>query len=79
LVHKHSEAKLQERKARAYIFSTAFMDRIQCETVCKVNRVDVLAILQEPVIVSSVPQVEHGEVLLDSRGTGSFQERVLPE
>jgi hypothetical protein len=32
-------------------------------------------LLREPVQVSLVPDVEKGEVLLDSRGRGSFQKR----
>ena len=49
----------------------------RCETVCQISRMDILALLTEPVVeVGDVPDVEKGEVLLDSRGTGSFQRMV---
>ncbi|MGA2308575.1 MAG: hypothetical protein ABSG57_03375 [Candidatus Bathyarchaeia archaeon] len=37
------------------------------------SRVAVLGLLEEPVEVSLVPDVQKGEVLVDSRGRGSFQ------
>jgi hypothetical protein len=37
---------------------------------------EVLGLLSEPVLVASVPDVERGEVLEDSRGGGTFQRRV---
>lgn len=41
--------------------------------LAKVSREDVLSLLAQPVCVSDVPDVEKGEVLVDSRGRGSFQ------
>jgi len=35
--------------------------------------VDVLAFLNKAIQISDVPDVEKGEVLVDSRGRGSFQ------
>jgi len=72
-LHRRSEKKLQERRIRALIFTTAFVDVARSETVCRVDRVDLLHALQGPVEVCRVPQVEKGEVLVNSRGTGSFQ------
>ena len=43
--------------------------------VSRVSRSDVVALLNEPVQVGLVPDVEKGEVLVDSRGRGSFQRR----
>jgi hypothetical protein len=37
------------------------------------TRTDVLARLKEPVQLGLVPELEKGEVLVDSRGNGSFQ------
>jgi hypothetical protein len=75
-LHRRSEKKLQERRVRALIFTTAFVDVARSETVCRVDRVDLLQALHGPVDVSRIPQVEKGEVLVDSRGTGSFQRMV---
>jgi hypothetical protein len=77
VLHRRSEKKLQERRVRALIFASAFVDVVRSETVCRVDRVDILQALQGSVDVSRVPQVEKGEVLVDSRGTGSFQ-RLKP-
>jgi len=72
-MHKRSHDKLLERRVRALIFSNAFVDTKKAETVCRVDRVDVLTLLDGPVDVGLVPDVVRGEVLVDSRGTGSFQ------
>ena len=72
-LHRRSENKFQERRIRALIFTTAFVDVARSETVCRVDRFDILQALQGPVDVSRVPEVEKGEVLVDSSGTGSFQ------
>jgi len=45
--------------------------------VSRLSRSDVLGLLDEPVEVGLVPDVEKGEVLADSRGLGSFQ-RLKP-
>lgn len=65
------------RKIRAIIYSLSYDDRIMCETVSKASRIDVLAFLNEAIQISDVPDVEKGEVLVDSRGRGSFQKRAL--
>jgi hypothetical protein len=72
-MHRRSRDKLLERRVRALIFSNAFVDTKKAETVCRMDRVDVLALLDGPVEVGLVPDVVKGEVLVDSRGTGSFQ------
>ena len=61
------------RKIRAIIYSLSYNDQIICETVSKASRVDVLAFLNQAIQISDVPDVEKGEVLVDSRGHGSFQ------
>ena len=73
MVHKRSKDKLLQRQIRRMIYLRSFTDRIVCETVSKVSRQDVLSFLSEPVCVSDVPDVVKGEVLVDSRGQGSFQ------
>jgi hypothetical protein len=72
-VHRRSREKLLERHVRSLILASAFMDRMRAETVCRLDRVDVLALLDGPVDVGLVPPVVKGEVLVDSRGQGSFQ------
>jgi hypothetical protein len=71
--HRRSREKLQMREIRRIIFSKSVYDREAAETVCRVSRLDVLHMLKEPLEVHLVPDVEKGEVLIDSRGQGSFQ------
>lgn len=73
LTHRRTKEKEQLRQVRRIILSKSFRDRIRCETVCKMTRIDVLALLKEPVQIGLVPELEKGEVLVDSRGNGSFQ------
>jgi len=73
MVHKRSEHKLLLRRIRAIIYSLSYNDQIVCETVSKASRVDVLAFLNKAIQISDVPDIEKGEVLVDSRGRGSFQ------
>jgi hypothetical protein len=73
MVHRRSHNKLLTRRVRALIFNSAFVDAKKAETVCRLNRVDVLSMLNGVIDVSLVPPVVKGEVLVDSRGTGSFQ------
>ena len=71
--HKRSLEKSQLRRVRRIIFNHAFSDRVRHETICRLTRSEVLELLNEPVLLSPVPDVEKGEVLIDSRGTGTFQ------
>jgi hypothetical protein len=71
-LHKRSSENLQGRLAKRLIFGSAFRDVRRGEVVCKVSRVEVLALLGA-VDLSVVPDVVKGEVLVDSRGSGSFQ------
>jgi len=73
ILHRRSKAKAVKMRIRALIFNSSFHDRQRCETVCQMSRLDILALLTGPVEVGDVPNVEKGEVLVDSRGQGSFQ------
>jgi len=73
MVHKRSRDSLQRRQIRALIFASCYQDSDRCESVCRVSRTEVLGSLTGIVEVSNVPDVEKGEVLVDSRGSGSFQ------
>jgi len=73
MVHKRSKDSLQRRQIRALIFASCYQDLNRCESVCRVSRSEILGSLTGTVDVSNVPDVEKGEVLVDSRGSGSFQ------
>jgi hypothetical protein len=75
-MHRRSDVKLRKRLIRRLIFTHAYRDREIGETVCRLNRVEVLTLAPtDELLVSLVPNVERGEVLVDSRGQGSFQHR----
>jgi len=73
-MHKRSEAELRKRLIRKLIFTNAYQDKEIVETICRLSRVEVVALTPgDNLLVSLVPDVERGEVLVDSRGQGSFQ------
>jgi hypothetical protein len=60
---------------------TAYLDRTKGEVVNKTPRVNVisyLASMYESLEVGSVPEFELGEILSDSRGSGSMQKADAP-
>jgi len=75
--HKRSQEAVERRRVkrrlRSLILASSFHDVRCCESVSLVSRVDILATAGAEVQVSDVPDVEKGEVLVDSRGQGSFQ------
>jgi len=76
--HKRSEEaverRLVKRRLRSLILASSFHDVRRCESVSLVSRLDILSSAGTGVVqVSDVPDVEKGEVLIDSRGQGSFQ------
>ena len=61
---------------RRYIFTTSYRDRDRAETVCRVDRrqiLDYILSCTDCIILSDIPDVEKGLVLTDSRGNGYFQ------
>ena len=77
--HKRSLLKLQGRIVRGIIFRHAFYDKLRGEVVSLLSRRDVLDLVNfDGFSVWVVPDVERGEVLVDSRGCGSFQ-RAKPK
>ncbi len=72
-MHRRSAEKFQARRIRRIIIDGAFRDRRLCEDISRMARSDVIALLNEPVVVHEVPDVEHGEVLNDNRGRGTLQ------
>jgi hypothetical protein len=74
MVHKRSFNKLQRRIIRNIIFKNAYIDKYKGEIVSRISRLDFLSLLNcEGLKVSLVPNIERGEVLIDSRGKGSLQ------
>ena len=75
--HRRSEQAVQRRLLRRQLRSIAlsggFHDVRRCETVSLMSRVDLLGLAGAGVQVSDVPDIVKGEVLVDSRGQGSFQ------
>jgi hypothetical protein len=72
-MHKRNVNKVQERKIRGIILRNSHYDRKISEVISKITRMDVMAQLNEPIEVHLVPDVEKGEVLIDTRGRGSLQ------
>jgi hypothetical protein len=73
-MHRRSEDKLRKKLVRQLILTNAFQDRQILETVSRLSRVEVIALMPgDELLISLVPDVEKGEVLVDSRGQGSFQ------
>jgi hypothetical protein len=72
-MHKRNSQKLQERKIRGIILHGSFYDRTISEVVSKMTREDVMAQIKEPTEVHLIPDIEKGEVLIDTRGKGSLQ------
>jgi hypothetical protein len=77
MVHKRSFNKLQRRIIRNIIFKNAYIDKYRGEIVSRVSSLDILGLLNceglKVSLVSLVPDIERGEVLIDSRGKGSLQ------
>ena len=72
--HKRSEESELKRQIRRLILSHGFQDHKRAETVNVLSTSEILSALAGPVQLSQIPQVEKGEVLVDSRGQGSFQQ-----
>ncbi|RLC88059.1 MAG: hypothetical protein DRJ03_04115 [Chloroflexi bacterium] len=73
--NKRSLSSLQKRAAKRFLLNTAFNDPFRAEKVCTVNRDTLIRFLQEQFNSVSMDAVNflRGEVLVDSRGTGSLQ------
>jgi hypothetical protein len=55
------------------IFTNAFQDREIVEKICRLSCLEVIALApSDGLLISLVLDVEKGEVLVDSRGRGSF-------
>jgi hypothetical protein len=73
MVHKRKNIKKQKRKIRGIILHGSFHDKKVGEIISKMTHVDVMAYLDEPVEANLIPDLEKGEVLIDSRDRGTLQ------
>jgi hypothetical protein len=73
IMHKKNVERLQAMKIQKIILHNSFHDKKLAEVISKMTRLEVMGQLKEPIEVHLVPDVEKGEVLLDSRGRGSLQ------
>lgn len=73
--HKRSEKSQQRRYIRQLVMECAFQDRQRSETVNILSRefIDASASQRFDCVLSGLANYEGGEVLADSRGTGSLQ------
>jgi hypothetical protein len=77
-MHSRKPDKKQIRKIRWIIMKGSFHDKMKSEIVSNMNRIEVMGQIHEPISVHLVPDIERGEVLLDSRATGSLQKQDEP-
>jgi hypothetical protein len=73
MTHRRSKDSLLKRQIRRLMFCNSYQDLHCAETVNMMSSAEILGVLAEPVQVSLVSDVIKGEVLVDSRGQGSFQ------
>jgi hypothetical protein len=73
--HKRSEASQQRRFIKRLVLQCAFQDRQRSETVNILSRETIAASASQAFdcVLPGLTNYERGEVLADSRGTGSLQ------
>ena len=81
MVHKHSIEAEQRRSAKRLALTSAFQDTIKQESVNLLTSTQLSDLISQQFeyVLPGAVDVVRGEVLLDSRGQGTFQERALPE
>jgi hypothetical protein len=71
--HRRSKNSLLKRQIRNIILSNSIYDKTLCETVTTISKTDLLLALTGQIKMSQVPDIERGEVLIDSKGKGTLQ------
>ena len=71
--HKRRKDSLLKRQIRSIILSNSIFDKTRCETVTTISKTDLLLTLTGQIKMSQVPDIEKGEVLIDSKGKGTLQ------
>lgn len=77
-MHKKNILKVQAAKIRKIILHDSFHDKKLAEVISRTTRLEVLGQFKDPIEVHLVPDVEKGEVLIDSYGRGSLQIEEKP-
>ena len=72
-MHRRETKKLQVRKIEKIILNSSHNDKRKAEIISKITRLEVLAQLNEPVEVYLIPDIEKGEIIIDTRGNGTLQ------
>jgi hypothetical protein len=73
ILHKRSTKKIIQRKIRRAIQHATYYDKQKGETISTATQTEILSQLKEPIEVNLVPDIEKGEVLLDTKGKGTLQ------
>ena len=71
--HRRRKENLLKRQIRSIILSNSIFDKTRCETVTTISKTDLLLTLTGQIKMSQVPDIEKGEVLIDSKGKGTLQ------
>ncbi len=73
--HRRSLEARQRRDAKRLAMQSSFRDPEQAETVCIINTQTIYNLLQQKYgfVNMDAINIERGEVLIDSRGRGTFQ------
>lgn len=73
--HRRSLEARQRRDAKRLAMQSSFRDPEQAETVCIINTQTICEALQQKYgfVNMNTIDIERGEVLIDSRGRGTFQ------
>jgi len=73
--HRRSLEAKQRRDAKRLAMQSSFRDSEQAETVCIINPETICNLLQQKYgfVNMDAVNIERGEVLIDSRGRGTFQ------
>jgi hypothetical protein len=76
-MHKRSPNKLEQRKIQSIVINGCYYDKQHGETISKLTRLEIMDQLNEPTDIHLIPDLEKGEVLIDSRGRGTLQKLGL--
>jgi len=77
LTVKRSLRSKQRRDAKRFIINTSYHDEVLAETAVRVTCRAVLTYLGQiyDFVFPGVVDVEQGEIIIDSRGSGTYQRR----
>jgi hypothetical protein len=72
---RRSEFNEQRRFAKTHIANSSRQDRIRAERICMMDKKEISEALKKrfPSVIVAADCFEKGEVIVDSRGNGTFQ------